>query len=268
MPPPPPPPLCFPGFSKKKEPKRLAAADLSRSNTEKSQASARPSTRPSTTRSRSAPGGSPKAVRLERNMSDSTVNTMRTKSSARARDALDEEDEDEKLAFDSDSEAYDDVPMVPNASKARLVRGDTGRSKATATTMSRQNSGDSAGTRGGASPASAKWGYGWGVGKPKDSQREKDAVLAVGRKDSMDPLPRPPLLHHSDSKSSKRSGATAVSKRSASRPNLWASDSQSTLVGSAFERKINDIEVPKEKVDTSERLNELRRLMAKDTLDY
>lgn len=193
---------------------------------------------------------------------------MRSKASGASRgirdDSLEEEDEDEKLAFDSDSEAYEEVRALPTDSKARLVRGNTGRSKVSAVTMSRANSGDSAGTKPGGQ--SAKWGYGWGQGKPnKDREREKDAVL--DRKDSMDPLPRPPL-YSSDSRSSKKTNATAVSKRSASRPNLWATDSQSTLVGSAFERKLNDLEVPKEKVDTSDRLSDLRRLMAKDTLDY
>ncbi|TDL21422.1 Creatinase/aminopeptidase [Rickenella mellea] len=44
--------------------------------------------------------------------------------------------------------------------------------------------------------------------------------------------------------------------------------SQDTLVGSAFERKINDVDVPKERVETSERLDLLRAQMAKDNLDY
>ena len=46
------------------------------------------------------------------------------------------------------------------------------------------------------------------------------------------------------------------------------SDSQSTLVGSAYERKVNDIDEPRERVDTTERLHELRAFMAKDNLDY
>jgi Xaa-Pro aminopeptidase len=39
-------------------------------------------------------------------------------------------------------------------------------------------------------------------------------------------------------------------------------------VGSALERKIGDVESIKEKVDTGERLDEMRRLMSKDSLDY
>ncbi|KZP14088.1 hypothetical protein FIBSPDRAFT_868593 [Athelia psychrophila] len=41
--------------------------------------------------------------------------------------------------------------------------------------------------------------------------------------------------------------ATAVSKCTGSRPTLWATDSQSTFVGSVFERKLDDLEVPREK---------------------
>ncbi|KZP07242.1 hypothetical protein FIBSPDRAFT_875747 [Athelia psychrophila] len=43
--------------------------------------------------------------------------------------------------------------------------------------------------------------------------------------------------------------ATAVSKCTGSRPNLWATDSQSTFVGSVFERKLDDLKVPREKVE-------------------
>jgi Xaa-Pro aminopeptidase len=39
-------------------------------------------------------------------------------------------------------------------------------------------------------------------------------------------------------------------------------------VGSAFERKVADVESIKERVDTSERLDEIRKLMTKDNLDY
>lgn len=56
------------------------------------------------------------------------------------------------------------------------------------------------------------------MGKPdKDGEREKDDVLGVSRSDSMDPSPQPPI-YCSDS-----------------RPNMRATDSQSTLVGSDFE---------------------------------
>lgn len=52
------------------------------------------------------------------------------------------------------------------------------------------------------------------------------------------------------------------------RPPFSPADSQSTLVGSALDRKINEVSEQKEKVDTRERLEELRAKMAKDNLDY
>jgi len=151
----------------------------------------------------------------------------------------------------------------------------------------------------------SKWGYGWGVGKVKDNEKE------LVRQESMEPLPRPPL-HHSNTRSSNKSkqshqssqshqsnqsnqsnqskqsiqsnqsnqtngsnqtkgsgGSKASgSKKSPIRPPFWPNDSQSTLVGSALERKVADVESIKERVDTSDRLDEMRKLMAKDNLDY
>ncbi|KAJ7803763.1 aminopeptidase-P [Mycena olivaceomarginata] len=49
---------------------------------------------------------------------------------------------------------------------------------------------------------------------------------------------------------------------------LVRNDSNSTLVGSALERKINDVEPSLERPDTGPRLDVLRDLMQKDTLDY
>ena len=46
---------------------------------------------------------------------------------------------------------------------------------------------------------------------------------------------------------------------------LYPQDSTDTLVGSAYERKINEQGI---KPDTTDRLKDLRRLMAKDKLDY
>lgn len=240
-PPPPPPPLCFPSFSRKpKEPKRL---DLVRSNSEKSRSS-----RSSSERSRGAP------ALLVRSGSYSPTATVMS--------------DNEKLTFDSDSESYE-VPELPNISKARLVRGDTQRSKTVPLVRAESKK----------EPMTpSKWGYGWGVGKTKEvtTVTEREVV----KKTSMEPLPRPPL-HHSNTQSSRKSNESRESKESKDsrmtlasgskrsvRPPFLANDSQSTLVGSAFERKINDVESIKERVDTSDRLNEIRRLMAKDNLDY
>ncbi|KAF8530500.1 Creatinase aminopeptidase [Hysterangium stoloniferum] len=51
--------------------------------------------------------------------------------------------------------------------------------------------------------------------------------------------------------------------------NLGRNPSTSTLVGSALDRKIADAQIPAEpKVDTTNRLAELRKLMAKERIDY
>jgi len=55
---------------------------------------------------------------------------------------------------------------------------------------------------------------------------------------------------------------------STKRPSLNDSDSSSTLVGSALERKEGYQDSIKEEADMAERLGELRKLMAKDNLDY
>ncbi|CAK5281128.1 unnamed protein product [Mycena citricolor] len=49
---------------------------------------------------------------------------------------------------------------------------------------------------------------------------------------------------------------------------LVRNDSQNTLVGSALERKINDVEPSIERADTRVRLDDLRKIMTKDSLDY
>lgn len=67
---------------------------------------------------------------------------------------------------------------------------------------------------------------------------------------------------------SGQSGASGGSRFLPRRPTMSPADSQSTLVGSALERKINDVDEPKSRVDTTERLQELRALMTKENLDY
>lgn len=68
----------------------------------------------------------------------------------------------------------------------------------------------------------------------------------------------------------KDSRVTSSSTNSAlPRPPLTASDSSSTLVGSALERKIQgDVDVPDQSVNTTERLAELRTEMEKAGVDY
>ena len=49
---------------------------------------------------------------------------------------------------------------------------------------------------------------------------------------------------------------------------LYPQDSTDTLVGSAFERKVNEQDSIRVKPDTTDRLQDMRRLMVKDKLDY
>ena len=76
----------------------------------------------------------------------------------------------------------------------------------------------------------------------------------------------PPPSAHKRSDTYK-SNATKNSGRSA-RPTLYPSESSSTLVGSALERKIRDEDPVTERQDTSSRLEALRDLMRQHGLDY
>ena len=73
------------------------------------------------------------------------------------------------------------------------------------------------------------------------SQHSKDPYQGSGSRSTV-PKPRPPFTSH-------------------------AQDSTGTL-GSAFERKINDVESTCTRSDTTYRLDEMRRLMTKNNLDY
>ncbi|KAF9478360.1 Creatinase/aminopeptidase [Pholiota conissans] len=88
--------------------------------------------------------------------------------------------------------------------------------------------------------------------RTQSSQQSKGSGLTRGDTQrttssrSTAPKPRPPLMGHE----------------------LYPQDSTATLVGSAFERKINDTDSIRAKPDTTDRLAEMRRLMGKDNLDY
>jgi Xaa-Pro aminopeptidase len=146
----------------------------------------------------------------------------------------------EKLSFNSDSEVYD-VPALPNnQSRSKFSQHSQNDSKSVLTRVD--------------SKKSSKWGYGWGMGKVKEREKE---ILERSPSVSSE---RPPLYNFPTRTSSRSSGSK--------RPPFYSSDSSSTLVGSAYERKINDIEPIKERIDTADRLEEIRKLMAKDKLDY
>ncbi|KAF9237430.1 Creatinase aminopeptidase [Melanogaster broomeanus] len=220
--------MCFPFTSKKT--RHREASPLIRTDSEKSEASSN--------KSDSRSQRSHRSEDLTSNRSRNSGKLVRSGSYSTTRTLSDPE----KLEFDTDSEAYDVPPLPHNqspvkfpqllrdASKPSLVRAD--------------------------SKKSAKWGYGWGVGKTREKEleiRERSASISSDR--------APPPQYNSPTRSSSRSS-------SSKRPPFYSNDSASTLVGSALERKINDVESIKERVDTSDRLEDIRKLMTKDGLDY
>jgi Xaa-Pro aminopeptidase len=268
MPPPPPPPLCFP-FIKSKPKRRLSFDSMSPPllHTEEKNIIKHPAFSPSSTLTSDAAS----------------------------------------LTFHSDSELYDDVPdHLP-----RLPKGESGRPW-----LSRSNA--VTGTK--KSTVSAKWGYGWGVGK---KNKEKGGDLEINEKSASAvnlPLYQPVVRR--DSKSTQASHSTQrtndthktqdsrhtqnthrtheshrthvsqqskmtqgsnnntyrsnSSRSTAPKPRpplinghvLYPQDSTDTLVGSAYERKVNEQDSIRIKPNTTERLEDMRRLMIKDKLDY
>ena len=195
----------------------------------------------------------------------------------------------ESVTSHSDSEIYDAVREVPASSQNEKGRYKLARSN----TMT--------GTK--KSTSSSKWGCEWGAGKKDkeidgdedDSVQEKfasqvdlplyHAVVSRSRQSSRPPKDTAQAQNTAQTHdtqqihTSQESKGSAQSYRSGGRStapkpcppllgNLNHHDSTSILVGSAFERKINDHDFVYSKTDTTERLDEMRRLMAKDNLDY
>ena len=197
------------------------------------------------------------------------------------------------LTFKSDSEKYTEVPNILSVvdrdregKRVGLVRGNTMTGTKKSTTAPLKNGGGGSGRWG--------MGYGWGLGKRKEVQAvdidEKRGVPVVGSSVA-DPVPQyvssPPTRSNTrstqrtaDSRRTTTAPAPAFAKETRLSPfdrrpsqrsqgtTLSRNDSTSTLVGSALDRKINDTDTIPPKADTTERLEELRRLMMKDTLDY
>jgi Xaa-Pro aminopeptidase len=123
---------------------------------------------------------------------------------------------------------------------------------------------------------SKKWGYGWGVGKEKEREAEKYSAANMTRRDSGGSTDSaeslggktPPPGYPDRPNVSRRESSRSNGSRSTPRPGFHGNDSSSTLVGSALERKVNDVESVREKVDSGPRLEDLRKQMAKDNLDY
>lgn len=199
---------------------------------------------------------------------------------SKRRAGYDDDGGDDDIMFPSDSEKYTELPddaYLPNSYKeVKLARGNT----MTGTKKSLGN-----------------WGP-WGK-KNKETKEQVQVPLGQYPEEHYDedepiaPLPsgsrgvaaagggpsRSNTRSSQASRSTQRtmdSQRTMTSHRSNSsrstmpkpRPPLMPQESTSTLVGSAFERKINDTETIREKPDTTDRLHELRRLMEKDNLDY
>jgi len=125
---------------------------------------------------------------------------------------------------------------------------------------------------------SKKWGYGWGAGKEKEREAEKYSAANMVRKDSggstsssspESPSGKTPPPGYPDRPNvSRQSSSRSNGSRSTTRPGFHGNDSSSTLVGSALDRKINDVESVREKIDTGPRLEDLRNQMVKDNIDY
>ena len=107
----------------------------------------------------------------------------------------------------------------------------------------------------------SKWGYGWGVGKRK----KKETKLV--EQELMGSSPHPPL-HHSNTRtrSSNKANQAEMSGIGEYSTDSWETSrpirpngSQSLFIGSVFAKR---------RVDTSDRLYEMRKLMGKDMLDY
>lgn len=200
----------------------------------------------------------------------------------------------ESLTFHSDSEKYDEVREI-------IPVSDKGRSK-----LARSNT--MTGTKKSTSSAKWGYGWGVGkrVRDREDDDDQMDekhsshldmalshypvvrrgskSTQASGRSqdsgrthDTMrtHDTQRTHTSHQTKSSSqSKESYQTGASRSTAPKPrppilgNLDHHDSTSTLVGSALERKVNDQDSIRTKADTTERLEEMRRLMTKDNLDY
>ena len=264
-PPPPPPPMCLPFFGGSKKPKRLEYGDREHTETNVSRRSS--------------------LSRLQHSPSSSTIATGASHS--------------EK--FSTDSESYDLTNYRNEAIEIRpgLGRSETMKEKGNARVLPPIDE------KGGSKKW--KNGYGWGIGKKnkeKEMEREREGA-DLSRNNTQTSRPPPvyesprPTRRNSDrsTSSSSSSGLTVATsipphmrqrashdsptrsnsqrtqssgrtQGSSRRAGLQASDSASTLVGSILDRKMNDSGSSKDRPDSAERLEALRELMKKDTLDY
>ncbi|KAF9445989.1 hypothetical protein P691DRAFT_674493 [Macrolepiota fuliginosa MF-IS2] len=256
--PPPPPPICFPFISSKQK-RRLSIGASEASHPQ---------------------------AHLTRQPSYSPTSTLTTEADA--------------LTFRTDSERYDEVPPVLSGGEGamkgspKLSRGNTMTGTKKSTASSKWGYG---------------WGLGRKEKEIEEIMRERSSSNASAPPlplyQSQEMAPVPPSRQNSKSsyasrstartmqaqesrtlqrgdtmrsqvsrgsKDSKETRHTSSSRSSAPklRPPLMPSDSTSTLVGSALERKLQgDLEsIPDKSVNTSDRLGDLRTEMEKANLDF
>jgi Xaa-Pro aminopeptidase len=175
----------------------------------------------------------------------------------------------EKLTFVTDSESYSVPPFgkppvdkrpVDKRPRAKLVRSSTQTGPKRSDTRTSAKS-------------SVKWGYGWGVGKAKELELEREQEKEPPSPDSISESPAPKYEppKRQSAKSSGSPRASILTKSTGRRSSLDPNKSTSTLVGTALERKINEINAVDplhEHQDISYRLDDLRTLMQRYDLDY
>lgn len=231
-PPPPPPPMCFP-FSNNRS-RFKEASPLLHTDSEKADYRSFGSGSRSYHSQNSGDRFSTRSRQSGKLVRSGSCSTTRTLTSDRGQ---------ENQQCDSDSEGYD-VPPLPNSrSDSRVSQLSRDPSKASLVRTDSKRSG--------------KWGYGWSLGN-KARERERDIMECSPSLRSDAP---PPPQYDSPTRKSSRSSRSR-------RPPFYSTDSSSTLVGSALDRKINDVESIKERIDTTDRLEQVRKLMGKDNLDY
>jgi len=266
-PPPPPPPSCFP-FNSSKPKRRLSWSSAD---------SQVPLPVPS------------KEQKMVRHPSFSPTTTLTSRP--------------ESITFHSDSEMYDEVPLTlpPRSKEPKLGRFNTMGGTKKSTLSSKWGYGWGVGKKGKEKEKEAE------VNEKSASQLDLPLYQPVVRRDSKSTqasrstqrseeshrttdthrtqsshrtqgshqtqdTQRTQLSQHS--KQSKDTYRSSGSRSTAPKPRpplghtLYPQDSTDTLVGSGFERKINDVETIRIKPDTTDRLDEMRRMMAKDNLDY
>ncbi|KAF8802714.1 hypothetical protein BYT27DRAFT_7111883 [Phlegmacium glaucopus] len=266
-PPPPPPPICFPFLNSK--PKRRLSFD-----------SMQPSVLPHSDEKK-----------IIRHPSFSATSTLSS-------DAV-------SLAFHSDSEKYDEVPerlpvlLKDETGRPKLGRSNTmtGTKKSTASSKWGHGYGWGIGKKNKDKGADAELDEKTGshldlpvyhpvvrrdskstqashsTQRTHDTHRTQDSRHTQKTQDSH----RTHVSHQSKvSQGSKDTYRSGGSRSTAPKPRppiinghaLYPQDSTDTLVGSAFERKLNEQDSIRVKPDTTERLEDMRRLMIKDKLDY